>query len=129
VAELGIFNVAAGPADLLNGTLLLGPGAGFALTGFGPFSGIAAGGSQGGLDIAFDGTSLGSFSQTVTISWFGSNAGGYQGPAFDTTLVLHGSVDAIAAVPEPETYLLMAIGIVTMWVARRRSAFRQRLAR
>jgi len=129
MAELGIFNVATGPADLLNGTLLLGPGSGFAFTGFGPFSDIAAGASQGGFDIAFDGASLGSFSQTVTISWFGSNAGGYRGPAFDTTLVLHGTVDAIAAVPEPETYLLMAIGIVTVWAARRRSARRQAFGR
>lgn len=56
---------------------------------------------------------------------FGSNAGGYQGPVFDTTLALRATVDEVA-VPEPETYLLMAFGMITLWVARRRSPRRER---
>jgi hypothetical protein len=120
-AELGILNVAAGPADLLNGSFTAGAGAGFELSGFGPFAGIAAGASQGGLDIVFDGSSEGDFSRTITISSFGTNASGYQGPAFDTSLVLRGNVAfSVAAIPEPETYVLMAGGLMFLWVARRR---------
>jgi hypothetical protein len=120
-AELGIFNVADGPADLLNGTFAAGAGAGFELSGFGPFAGIAAGAGQGGLDIAFGGASVGDFSRTVSISSFGSNASGYRGPDFDTSLVLRGSVAfSVAAIPEPETYVLMAGGLMFLWVARRR---------
>jgi hypothetical protein len=129
MAELGIFNVATGPADLLNGSFVLGPGSGFAFDGFEPFVGIAAGGSEGGFDIGFDPTSLGSFSQIVTISSFGSNASGYHGDTFETTLVLRGTVVSVAAVPEPETYLLMATGLLTVaWLARRRRDPRLRIA-
>ena len=125
MAELGILNVAIGPADVLNGTFAFGAGSGFALDGFGPFAGIAAGGSHGGLGIVFDSASSGDFSQTITISSFGSNASGYQGPVFDTTLVLRGTV-SVAAIPEPETYLLMGVGMLAVWVARRRAGAQQR---
>jgi len=119
MSELGILNAVSGPADLLNGAFSFGAGAGFKFDGFGPFAGIAAGGSAGGFDITFDGSSLGAFSQTVTISSFGSNASGYQGPLFDTTLMIRGTV-AVAAIPEPESYLLMSAGLLTLWIARRR---------
>jgi hypothetical protein len=75
------------------------------------FADIVAGASVGGLDIVFDGSSLGAFSQTITISSFGSNASGYRGPTFDTSLMMRGSV-AVAAIPEPETYLLMSTGLL-----------------
>ena len=121
LAELGVANAAAGPADLLNGSFTIGPGAGFALAGFDPFSDIAAGAAKNGFEIAFGGTSPGSFSETVTIAWFGSNASGYVGSTFETTLLLRGTVAGVTAVPEPETYLLMAAGMVMLWVARRRA--------
>jgi len=121
MAELGVFNVASGPADLLNGSFAFGAGAGFTFDGFGPFAGMAAGDGRDGLDIVFGSSSLGSFSQTFTISSFGSNAIGYQGQAFDTTVMLRGTVVSVAAIPEPETYLLMASGLIAVWVARRRS--------
>ena len=129
MAELGILNTAFGPADLLNGRLSLGAGSGFALGGPDAFADIAAGASQRGFGIVFDDAAPGSFDQTVTISWFGSNASGYEGPAFDTTLLLHGTVAVAAAVPEPETYLLMATGMVMLWLARRRISRRPRVAR
>ena len=113
--------VAAGPADLLNGSFSLAAGSPFALAGLDRFADIAAGGSARGFDIVFDGGSLGTFSEIVTVSSFGSNAGGYLGPAIETTLVLRGTVVAVAAVPEPETYLLLSTGMLVLWVARRRN--------
>jgi hypothetical protein len=121
MAELGILNSAVGPADLLNGSFAFGAGSGFTFDGFGPFAGIAAGAGRGGLDIAFGSAQLGDFSQTITISSFGTNASGYQGPSFDTTLMLRGTVTTVAAIPEPETYLLMSAGLVAVWLARRRN--------
>jgi hypothetical protein len=35
--------------------------------------------------------------------------------------MLRGTVVSVAAIPEPETYLLMASGLIAVWVARRRS--------
>jgi hypothetical protein len=41
------------------------------------------------------------------------------GPA--DLLMLRGTVTTVAAIPEPETHLLMSAGLVTLWLARRRS--------
>jgi hypothetical protein len=120
-AELGIFNIAIGPADLLNGLFRFGPGTGFSLDGFDPFEDIAAGSSLGGFNVSFDSASLGTFSQTITISSFGTNASGYKGTLFDTTLVLRGTVTDGAAVPEPGIFALMIGGLLAIWAARRRT--------
>jgi hypothetical protein len=119
-AELGVFNIASGPADLLNGTFTFAAGSGFSFTGFNPFADIAAGSSLGGFDIVFDSASLGTFSQTITVSSFGTNASGYEGTVFDTTLVLRGTVTDVAAIPEPQTYALMIGGLLAIWAVRRR---------
>jgi hypothetical protein len=119
-AELGIFNIASGPADLLNGTFSFAAGTGFSFRGFNAFADVAAGGNRRGLDIVFDSASLGSFDQTITISSFGTNASGYQGSIFDTTLVLRGTVTEVAAIPEPETYAMVIAGLLAVWVAWRR---------
>jgi hypothetical protein len=119
-AELAVSNIAIGPADLLNGSFAFGPGTGFSFAGFDPFADIAAGSSFGGLNIFFESTSLGTFSQTITFSSFGTNASGYSGTVFDTILVLRGTVTDGAAVPEPGTFALMIGGLLAIWAARRR---------
>ncbi|MGH8795673.1 MAG: PEP-CTERM sorting domain-containing protein, partial [Caldimonas sp.] len=119
-AELDIFNVATGPADLLNGSFSFAGASGFVLSGLDPFAGIAAGHGLGGFGVVLDSAATGAFSQTITVSSFGTNASGYRGPAFDTTLVLRGSVVDVAAIPEPESYAMMLAGLVAICIARRR---------
>jgi len=122
-ASLGVLNSAIGPADLLSGDFDLG-GAGnaFALTGFGSFANLVAGASFDGLGVSLATDTTGSFLATLVLHAAGSNASGFSGRLDDTVLVLRGDVaGAVAAVPEPETYLLMLAGLAAMaGVARRR---------
>ena len=126
VDALQVLNGASGLADLLAGSFdVSGVGAEFGLSGFGPFSGLAAGAGQGGLLVSFASGTLGSFTDSIVLHAFGSNASGYNAALFDTTLVLQGSVVGINAVPEPGTNLMIFIGLlglVGMGRARRAKA-------
>jgi len=121
LASLSVLNSAIGPADLLSGDFDLGGvGNGFTLAGFGSFSNLVAGSSFDGLGILFAGDAAGSFEATLVLHAEGSNASGFFDRLGDTTLVLRGDV-AVAAVPEPGTYLLLFCGLVVMAnVAQRR---------
>jgi len=118
-----VLNSAIGPADLLSGDFdLSGAGPGFALSGFGSFANLVAGSSFDGLGVSFGADTAGTFLATLLLHATGSNASGFSGRLDDTVLVLRGDVaGAVAAVPEPETYLLMLAGLAAMaGVARRR---------
>ena len=119
--SLGVLNSAIGPADLLSGDFdLSGAGPGFALSGFGSFANLVAGSSFDGLGVSFGADTAGTFLATLLLHATGSNASGFSGRLDDTVLVLRGDV-AVAAVPEPETYLLMLAGLAAVaGVARRR---------
>ena len=121
LASLAVLNSAIGPADLLSGDFdLSGVGNTFALTGFGSFSELVAGASSAGLGVLFAGDAAGSFEATIVLHASGSNTSGYVGRLDDTTLVLRGDI-AVAAVPEPGTYMLMVTGLLAMTaVAQRR---------
>ena len=72
--------------------------------------------------MAFDTDAAGTFVATLVLHATGSNASGFSGRLDDTVLVLRGDVaGAVAAVPEPETYLLMVAGLAAVTgVAQRR---------
>ena len=110
---LQVLNGASGLADLLAGSFdVSGVGSEFSLSGFGPFSGLGAGAAQSGLLVSFASGTLGTFDDAIVLHAFGSNASGYNAALFDTTLVLHGSVVGINAVPEPGTNLMIFIGLL-----------------
>ena len=129
--SLGVLNSAIGPADLLSGDFdLSGAGPGFALSGFGSFANLVAGSSFDGLGVSFGADTAGTFLATLLLHATGSNASGFSGRLDDTVLVLRGDVaGAVAAVPEPETYVLMLAGLAAVaGVGRRRRHGRQERA-
>jgi hypothetical protein len=126
-ASLSVLNSAIGPADLLSGAFdLSGAGPGFTLSGFGSFANLVAGAAFDGLGVRFDDAAQGAFLATLVLHASGSNASGYVGGLDDTFLVLRGDVAVAAAVPEPETYVLMLAGLLV--VARIANRRRQRSA-
>jgi len=114
-ASLAVLNSAIGPADLLSGAFdLTGAGNAFTLAGFGSFANVVAGTSFGGLDVLLDDGSIGAFLATIVVHASGSNASGFAGALPDMTFVIRGDVAAVAAVPEPETYVLLVTGLVVL---------------
>ena len=65
---------------------------------------------------------LGSFTDTINLTWSGHNASGFQGSDNLYTLSVTGNVTATAAVPEPSTHTLTpTLGLAGLLaVARRR---------
>jgi hypothetical protein len=65
-ATLGMMNDAAAPSDSLAGSFTLAA-PDFDLTGFAPFSGVAAGATQGGFIISLDDSAVGDFAGQITL--------------------------------------------------------------
>ena len=100
---------------------LTGAGNAFALTGFASFANLVAGTSFGSLGGVLDDGTVGDFAASIVRHASGSNAIGCAGALPDMTFVIRGDVSAIAAVPEPETYLLLLAGLAAVAsVAKRR---------
>jgi hypothetical protein len=125
-ASLSLANIAIGPADELGGTWDLSsvaPGDVYTLSGFGSFSGLAAGASAANLSVSLDSSVLGNYSRVVTLHGVSTNGSGPDLGLADVTLRLEGTV---AAVPEPGSYLLFAGGLAVLGWARRRQTARAR---
>jgi hypothetical protein len=123
-ANLVLGNAAVGTADALAGSWRLGAGGGaFTLAGFDSFGGLAAGSTLGGLTVSFDIGTEGTFERVLVLNGFSTNGSGPDLMLDDISLRLQGQV---AAIPEPGTYLMMALGLLAIggmgW--RRRHALR-----
>lgn len=118
--SLSLANAATGTADALAGSWNLAALAGgpFSVAGFQAFTGLAAGGQLAGLNISFDISGEGSFSRSVVLNGLSTNGSGPDLALNPITLQLQGTV---VAVPEPGTYLMMAVGVLAMGsIARRK---------
>ncbi|KPF54527.1 hypothetical protein D621_09240, partial [beta proteobacterium AAP51] len=125
LGTLVLGNAATGPADALAGSwnlaaLSSGP---FSVAGFSAFTGLAAGSQLAGLTVNFNLANEGSFSRTLVLNSFSTNGSGPDLALGAVTLELQGTV---VAVPEPGTYLMMAVGVLAMGSIARRKLRAQR---
>lgn len=105
--------------DLLEGDFKLNASS-FAFTGFDDFTSLA-GGTIIGLEIGLDTSTLGVFSDTITLSPTSRNDSGSWNHQGDITLVLRGTItEQGATVPEPLTCPLLGIGLAGFGAMRRR---------
>ena len=116
-ATLAIANDVLGPADTLAGSFDLPTGPGFTYGGFLDFVGIVAGDEQGNLNVTFDTSTVGMFSQTVTLNPRSQNASGFDGVLGSITLNLRG----VVAVPEPSSSSLFALTVMALVFRRRKN--------
>ena len=119
-------NSATGLADVLAGNFQFMDAEDFGEMGFGAFTGLMAGMSDGPLSFSFSSATLGTFMDTIVLHGVGSNASGYAGGIGDITLIVRGTVDPMATppngnVPEPDSLLLLGLGLPLLFVRRRRT--------
>ena len=118
-------NTATGTADLLDGSFRFLDGADFGEDGFDSFLDLVAGASSGPLTLSFDAMTAGSFSDTIVLHGVGHNASGFSQAIGDIELIVRGNVTTAAqpptgAVPEPDSLLLLGLGLPLLFVRRRR---------
>ena len=89
---LGARNSAAGPSDLLSGSFAISGSGPFTNSGFAAFAGVGAGQINNGPLVTIDTVSAGTFSETITLTPIGYNAGGYAGALAPETLTITGTV-------------------------------------
>ena len=91
------------PADDLTGSFTIAA-PDFTLTGFDPFTGLAAGNTRGGLSVALDTSMVGMFSGQITLNPRSTNARPFSMDLTPITIFLRGEVQPI---PEPATLWLV----------------------
>jgi hypothetical protein len=123
-ALLEALNNVVGLSDLLRGYYNVIDGNDFSLSGFAAFSGLAAGGAAGPLDVSFNTSNLGMFTDELTLLAQGYNSSGYSDEQ-DLTLIIKANV-VTAGVPEPGSLALIGIALVALVTLRRRSGVQQR---
>ena len=89
---LGVLNGATGPADTLGGTFAIVGDSAFTNNGFAAFLGVSAGGADTAPTVALNTSSLGTFTETITLDPTGSNPSGYAGALAAETFTISGTV-------------------------------------
>jgi hypothetical protein len=116
---LGLRNGASGPADDLYGSFAFASPV-FSYLGWDPIAALAAGATQGGLQVSYTFDALGLFEDVVTLNWRSVNG---VGPdlAFASTLRIRANViDGGGSVPEPGTWALLVLALALLALVRRR---------
>jgi len=117
MAELGILNDVLAPADDLSGSFAL-TASDFLLSGFDPFTGLAAGDTHGGLLIGLDSATIGMFSGQIVLHPKSVNPQPFSMDLPSITIDLMGEV---TAVPEPSATALVVFGLIALLNLRRPS--------
>ena len=94
--EIGVQNVAVGPADYLAGSFSTQGDPEFSSNSFTDFSRIDAGQQTTAGEITFDPSNVGTFSETVVLDSQGKNDSGYSGALAPETLTITGTVESEA---------------------------------
>jgi hypothetical protein len=113
-AELGVINDVLAPADDLAGSFTLAA-PDFTLTGFGPFTGLAAGSTRGGLTVELDTDTVGMFTGQITFNPRSTNARPFSMDLAPITINLRGEVQPI---PEPATLSILIISLIATTALR-----------
>jgi len=90
--DLGALNGVSGLADLMGGSFVVSGTTGFTDTGFGPFSGLAAGTADTSPTITLSTGQPGVFTETVTLEAYGTNSSGFNGTLAPDVLTVTGTI-------------------------------------
>ena len=107
-------NGALGPADLLDGMFQFLDSNDFGESGFNPLFNLGAQQFSGPLLLSFNTANLGNLSDTIQLHGVGHNASGYSAAVGDVTLIVRGNVIPRTSVPEPGSFALVALGLLTL---------------
>ena len=107
--NLGVYNDVAGPSDVVSGSLAAVGSSAFTNSGLVAFGSLAAGQADVAPTITLATGTTGTFSETITLSPTGSNAGGYAAALANETLTVTGSVAASTGTVSPITPAVAAV--------------------